>query len=108
MLSTVDTITLDPSGAFNAAQSRLFRAPDILVVVRLLDMTGDGTHRIEAKAIDADGVDMGGTFFEYTTAQIDGQTGAGTDDAQKYFNCLEKLLKIDLETINTLATFTIV
>lgn len=108
MITTPDTISFDAAAAFATGQGRSFRAPDILVVVRLLDMTGDGTHRIEAKAIDADGVDMGGTFFEYTTAQIDGQTGAGTDDAQKYFNCLEKLLKIDLETINTLATFTIV
>jgi len=108
MITTPDTISFDAAAAFATGQGRSFRAPDILSVVRLMDMVGDGTHRVEARAIDADGVYMGGTLFEYTTAQVNGQTGSGSDDAQKYFNCLEKLLKIDLETYNPAATFTIV
>lgn len=108
MITTSDSITLDSSVAFASGQGRQFRSPDLVCLLRLVDMQGDGRHVVEVQALDNDSVYMGGGSFEYTTANVNGQTGAGADDAAKYFNCIEKLIKIDLEALNPSATFTIV
>ena len=108
MINTADTITLEDSANFATGQGRQFRAPDVYCILRTLDMRGDGVHQVEVQALDADGVYMGGTYYTYTTSQVNGKTGTGADDAAKYFNCIEQLVLDDLADHNPAATLEIV